>query len=247
MSEAPDPSPPLEHSHQGAAIRARLAERARPGYLRDWIYGGIDGAITTFAIVAGAVGGGLGERVVIILGVAGLLADGLSMAAANFTGTKAEADDRARLRRIEEKHLSLDPEGERREVREIFRQKGFEGEDLARAVDVITADRERWIQIMLAEEYGLGDPPRSPSQAALSTFGAFLLCGFAPLAPFLFGAPAAWELSIILTGLVFFGIGSAKSVWSTQSAFFSGLEVFAIGSAAALAAYGVGALADAVI
>lgn len=183
----------------------------------------------------------------IILGAAGLLADALSMAAANYTGTKAERDQRARLRRIEERHLQLDPEGERREVREIFRRKGFDGEDLERVVAVITADRERWIETMLAEEYGLGDPARSPWQAAVSTFIAFLLCGLAPLAPFLVGAPAAWEISITLTALTFFLIGSAKSVWSTQSALWSGFEVLAIGSVAAAAAYGVGALADALI
>lgn len=247
MNSETQPEPPLEHAHDAAAVRARLRERVRPGYLRDWIYGGIDGAITTFAIVAGAVGGGLGERVVIILGAAGLLADGLSMAAANYTGTKAERDDRSRLRLIEERHLRLDPEGERREIREIYRLKGFEGEDLDRVVEVITADRERWIETMLAEEYGVGDAPREPMQAALATFLAFVVCGLAPLAPFLFGMSTAWEISIFLTVAVFFAIGSAKSLWSPQSALRSGLEVLAIGSAAALAAYGVGAAADAIL
>ena len=242
-----DSLPPLEHDHDDEAIRARLAERVKPGYLRDWIYGGIDGAVTTFAIVAGAVGGGLGERVVIILGVAGLLADALSMAAANYTGTKAERDDRTRLRRIEERHLRLDPEGERREIREIFRRKGFEGADLDRAVEVITENRERWIETMLVEEYGLGETARSPRQAAISTFLAFIVCGLAPLAPFLLGAPFAWEISIVLTALTFAAIGSAKSRWSPQPAWLSGLEVLAIGSAAAVAAYGVGALADALL
>ncbi|MEL6977985.1 MAG: VIT1/CCC1 transporter family protein [Pseudomonadota bacterium] len=238
---------PLEHAHDEGAIRERLARQPKPGYLRDWIYGGIDGAVTTFAIISGAVGGALGERVILILGAAGLIADGLSMAAANYTGAKAERDDRERLRRIEERHINRDPAGERREVREVFRRKGFEGEALEQAVRVITADRERWIETMLAEEYGAGDTLRSPWIAAIATFIAFIACGLAPLAPFLFGLSAAWEISIGLTAITFFAIGSAKSLWSPQSAWLSGLEVLLIGSAAAAAAYGVGAAADALL
>lgn len=237
----------LEHSHEAAEIKARLERGAQPSYLRDWVYGGIDGAITTFAIVSGAVGATLGERVIIILGIANLVADGLSMAAANYTGTKAEADDVKRLRLIEERHIRLDPEGERREVREIFRLKGFEGDNLDRAVEVITQDRERWIETMLAEEYGHGGAPRSARQAALSTFGAFVVCGAVPLLPFFLGLSAAWPISVAATALVFFAIGSAKSLWSPQSAWKSGLEVFLIGAAAASVAYGLGLAADAVI
>ncbi|MEL6316413.1 MAG: VIT1/CCC1 transporter family protein [Pseudomonadota bacterium] len=247
MTEPRDAPPPPEHSHEDGAIAARLAEGARPDYLRDWVYGGIDGAVTTFAIVAGATGGALSERVVIILGVANLVADGLSMAAGNYLGTKAEADNRRRLRAVEERHVALHPEGERREIREIFRRKGFDGEDLERAVAVITRDRELWIETMLAEEYGLPAAARSPMRAALSTFGAFLLCGAAPILPFLLGLDQAWGVSIALTGVVFYAIGSAKSAWSPQPAWRSGLEVLSIGAAAALAAYGLGAAADALL
>ncbi|MCI4664616.1 MAG: VIT1/CCC1 transporter family protein [Neomegalonema sp.] len=237
----------LEHSHDADAIARRLGSDPSPGYLQDWIYGGVDGAVTTFAIVAGAVGGALGERVILILGVANLVADGLSMAAANYTGVKAERDNHARLRQVEEKHLRLDPEGERREVEEIFRRQGFEGEALEKAVQVITADRSRWIETMMVAEYGVTPVQKSPGKAAMSTFLAFQVCGLVPLAPFLLGLADAWLLSVLCTCIVFFGIGSAKSRWSPQPAWLSGLEVLAIGAAAAGAAYGLGLLADALI
>ncbi len=242
-----DAAPPLEHEHDAASIRRRLSGGPGGGYLRDWIYGGIDGAVTTFAIVAGALGGALGERVILILGAANLVADGLSMAAANYVGSKAEKDDERRLREIELRHLRLDPEGERREVAEIMRQMGFEGADLDRAVEIITADRERWIRTMMLGEYGVTPSRRSPMRAAASTFLSFLLCGLVPLAPFVLGLAAAWPLSIGLTCAVFFGIGSAKSLWSPQKAWVSGLEVLAIGAGAALAAYLLGKAADALI
>ena len=73
----------LEHSHTEQAIRARLARGPRSNYLRDWIYGGIDGAVTTFAIVAGVAGADLSAAVVLVLGFANLLADGFAMAASN--------------------------------------------------------------------------------------------------------------------------------------------------------------------
>lgn len=246
-AEAPLKEAPLEHAHDAASIRRRLSADPDGGNLKDWIYGGIDGAVTTFAIVAGAQGGGLGERVILILGFANVVADGLSMAAANYVGSKAEIDDEKRLRAIEQKHLKLDPEGERREVVEIMRRMGFEGEDLDRAVAVITADRERWIQTMMIGEYGVTPSRRAPIRAAASTFVAFLLCGLAPLAPFVLGLAGAWEISIAVTCAVFFGIGSAKSLWSPQKAWASGLEVLLIGAGAAMAAFLLGKAADALV
>ena len=81
----------LEHDHTPAAIRERLSVDPSPSYIRDFVYGGIDGVITTFAIVAGVEGADLSQRAIIILGIANLVADGLSMAASNYTGTKTES------------------------------------------------------------------------------------------------------------------------------------------------------------
>jgi VIT1/CCC1 family predicted Fe2+/Mn2+ transporter len=146
---------PLEHDHSPQGIADRLRQGHRVEYFSDWIYGGIDGAITTFAIVAGSVGAGLSARVILILGFSNIVADGLSMAAANFTGTKAQNDNAARLRAVEERHVRLQPAGEREEIRQIFEAKGFSGQLLDQIVQVITSDKRLWIETMLTEEHGI--------------------------------------------------------------------------------------------
>jgi VIT1/CCC1 family predicted Fe2+/Mn2+ transporter len=232
----------MEHDHSSAAIEQRLAAGPRHNYLRDWIYGGVDGSVTTFAVVTGVVGAQLSPWIILVMGFANLFADGFSMAASNFLGTRAEHDDLKRLEAIENRHIDLAPEGEREEVRQIYSNKGFAGEDLERVVELVTSDRERWVKTMLTEEYGLPQEVRSPWWAALSTFSAFLICGLIPLLPFLFGMDQAVLLSIVLTGGVFFSIGSVRSRWSTSSWWYSGMTTLMVGAAAAALAYGIGAL-----
>jgi vacuolar iron transporter family protein len=231
----------MEHEHTIEAIDARLSAGPSHNYLRDWIYGGIDGAVTTFAVVTGVVGAGLSPVVIVILGFANLIADGFSMAASNFLGTKSEHDDMRRLEAIERRHIEVAPEGEREEVRQIFARKGFAGSDLDRVVELITADRDRWVQTMLTDEYGLPHSPRSPWLAAASTFSAFVVCGLVPLLPFLLKTDKAVRWSVIATAAVFFAIGSLKSRWSTSSWWRSGLGTLLVGCAAAGLAYAVGA------
>src|SRR5256885_14766091 len=91
--DAEHAAPALEHDHSPEAIRKRLADGPRHNYLRDWIYGGIDGSVTTFAVVTGVTGSGLSTLVILIMGFANLVADGFSMAASNYLGTKAEHAD----------------------------------------------------------------------------------------------------------------------------------------------------------
>ena len=229
-----------EHEHSPEAIKERLAAGPRHSYLRDWIYGGIDGAVTTFAVVAGVVGAELSPKIILIIGLANILADGFSMAASNYLGTKSEQDEIERLVAIENRHIEKFPEGEREEVRQIFKEKGFEGEDLSRVVELITADKERWVRTMLTEEYGMPQEVRSAWLAAFSTFSAFLICGLAPLVPYLVGAGRAFALSAVLTGVVFFAIGSVKSKWSITPWWRSGISTLFVGAAAAALAYAVG-------
>jgi vacuolar iron transporter family protein len=230
----------LEHGHTLEAISERLSAGPRHNYLRDVIYGGIDGAVTTFAVVAGVIGAELSTGIVLIMGFANLAADGFSMAAGNFLGTRAEREDFEHLEAVERRHIEVVPEGEREEVRQIFRAKGFEGDELERVVTLITADRSRWVRTMLTEEYGLPAEVRSPWRAALATFAAFCLCGLVPLLPYVFGAREPFRLSTLLTGGVFFAIGSVKSRWSTASWWSSGLSTLAVGGLAAALAYAVG-------
>ena len=238
MNEPAAPPERLEHIHTSEAIRARLAQDTHGNYLRDWIYGGIDGTITTFAIVAGVVGASMPGSVVLVLGLANLIADGFAMGAGNYSGTKAELDDYNRLLAIERKHIELEPSGEREEIRQIFANKGFDGADLERIVDVITSDEERWARTMAVEEYGLSPAVKSPVQAALSTSAAFVLSGLVPLVSYL----VAYSLTacVVATGLVFFGIGAAKSRWSLAGWVRSGLETLLIGMSAAGLSFGIG-------
>lgn len=232
----------MEHEHTPEAIRARLTGSPRISYLRDWVYGGIDGSVTTFAVVTGVGGAELSTRIIIILGVANLLADGFSMAASNYLGTRTERQEADALHAREKRHIRVDPEGEREEVRQILETRGFTGEDLERAVTVVTSDDERWIEFMLAEEYGLARSKRSAWSAAAATFVAFALCGLVPLLPFLLGMPHAFAMSVAMTGCAFFAVGSARSRWLLLSWWRAGAETLAIGAAAAVLAYAAGML-----
>jgi VIT1/CCC1 family predicted Fe2+/Mn2+ transporter len=232
----------MEHEHSPDAIRRRLASGPKHNYLRDWIYGGIDGAVTTFAVVTGVAGAQLSTWIILALGFANLFADGFSMAASNYLGTKAEHDDWRRLEAIEYRHIDEAPEGEREEVRQIFARKGFDGNELERIVELITSDRERWVQTMLTDEYGLPHAVRSPWIAAFSTFAAFLACGLVPLLPYLFGVEHALQFSITLTGIVFLTIGSVKSKWSSAAWWRSGLTTLSVGMIAASLAYAAGVI-----
>jgi vacuolar iron transporter family protein len=228
----------LEHSHTREAIHDRLTKGPRSSYLRDWIYGGIDGTVTTFAIVAGVVGADLSTSVLLILGLANLLADGFAMAASNYTGTKSERDNYDRILGVERKHIAVVPEGEREEIRQIFAAKGFAGDDLERVVNVITSNRTLWANTMAAEEYGLSPILRSPALAALSTFVAFIVCGSVPLLSYLL--PQGFYACVLATGGTFFGVGAIKSLWSPAGWLRSGLEVLLVGIIAAVLAFAVG-------
>jgi vacuolar iron transporter family protein len=232
----------MEHEHSPEAIRERLSAGPRHSYLRDFVYGGIDGAVTTFAVVSGVVGAQLSASIILVMGGANLIADGFSMAASNYLGTRAEHEDFEHIEAIEHRHIDDDPEGEREEVRQIFADKGFQGEDLARVVELITSNRQIWVRTMLTDEYGLPHQVRSPWIAAVSTFVAFLVCGLVPLIPFVFSLSNAFPVAAVLTGAVFFAIGSVKSIWSTSPWWKSGLATLAVGGIAAALAYLVGML-----
>ncbi len=233
----------IEHSHSPGAIAERLKDGPKVSYLRDWVLGGIDGAVTTFAVVAGVAGAQLSPTIILILGGANLIADGFSMAAGNYSGVKAERDDYQRLREIELRHIKLAPEGEREEIRQIFAGKGFAGDDLEQAVEIVSSYPERWIEIMLAEEYGAPKVDRSPVMSGAATFAAFVICGAVPLLPFVFGfGDNALATAVVMTAMVFFGIGALKSKWSTARWWASALETLVIGMGAAGLAYAVGAL-----
>lgn len=239
MSKEPKP---LEHSHTPDAIALRIAQPASQSYLKDAIYGSVDGTVTTFAVVSGVAGAGLSPTIIIILGMANLLADGFSMAAANFLGTRAENQQLDRLRQIERKHIRECPDGEREEIRQILQQQGFDGTLLADAVDQITSDEQTWVDTMLQSEYGLSLDRPAALPAAAVTFGSFLVIGSLPLLPFIWTwargqMDSPYVLSAVMTGLAFFIVGAIKSRFVQQHWWWSGFETLAVGAIAAAIAF----------
>ncbi len=234
--------------HTPTAVRERLSRPPTQSHLRDFIYGGIDGSVTTFAVVAGVAGAQLSAAIVIILGVANLIADGFSMAVSNFLATRADMQERALGRLQEEEEIRSIPEGEREEIRQIFSSKGFSGADLDRVVEVITDDPQLWVDTMMVEELGYGPAHERPLRAAATTFVSFVVVGFLPLFAFIYEAlfPTALEgpffWSALMTSAGFFVVGALKSRFVVQRWWLAGSETLAVGGAAAAIAYVMGAL-----
>lgn len=239
----------LRAAHTPAAVGAALARSGERSYLRDGVYGAMDGIVTTFAVVAGAHGAQVGPGVALALGAANLLADGFSMALGNVLASRAELEQRARVVATEREHIRLVPEGEREEIRQIYRSKGFEGEDLERVVRTITSDEERWIETMLREEYGLERAPVEPWKAGVVTFAAFFVAGAVPLAvyavDYAFGGAVggrAFVWSAAFSAAAFFAVGALKSRVVERSPLSGGLEALGAGTMASVLAYAAGAL-----
>ena len=243
----------LRSAHTPSAIHERLQNGFQHSYLRDFVYGAIDGAVTTFAVVSGVAGANLPSKIIIILGLANLLGDGFSMAASNFLGTRAEEQFREKTRQIEKSNIQRIPDGEKEEIRQIFAAKGFKGKELERAVKIITSDQEQWVNTMLTEELGLTTQGPSPLRAALCTFSAFLIAGFLPLLSFIWQwmfPSTSFEpfmLSAMITGLAFFGVGALKGRFVGERWQRAGFETLAVGGCAAFLAFMVGVLLKGII
>jgi VIT1/CCC1 family predicted Fe2+/Mn2+ transporter len=231
----------LSRDHGRDVIRHRLASPQGHSYLSDAVLGGIDGCVTTFAVVAAAVGAGFSSIVIIVLGFANLLADAFSMAISNYQGVKTRQDEVERARQTEQQHIENIPQGEREEIRQIFAAKGFEGELLERVVGVITNNREVWVNTMLTDELGIHPVTQSALRAALATFTAFLIVGAAPLVPFLVGADdRSFIWSTIAAAAAFFAVGAFRGRMLERRAISGGISTLLTGGAAAAVAYLVG-------
>ena len=238
----------LELEHTREAIKLRLAQATQHSYLGDFILGAVGGAVTTFAIVAGAAGAQMTNGVALVLGIANVLADGFSMAAGNYLRARSDQQMLERFRRLEEAHIDQIPDGEREEVRQIYRGKGFEGETLERIVRVITEDRQQWVNTMLREEWGLQLEPPSPWRAGLATLAAFILAGLVPLIPTTLWihkhAHESFAASSLLTAIAFFTIGVVRGRIVDRRPLAAGAETLLIGGAAATLAFLVGRLLE---
>ncbi|NVJ58871.1 MAG: VIT1/CCC1 transporter family protein [Gammaproteobacteria bacterium] len=233
----------LTKSHHPDVIKAKLKRSNKESSVSHAVLGGIDGCVTTFAVVSGVVGAGLAPSVALVLGFANLIADGFSMAVSNFESIKTESEYIEKLRETEREHIEKVPEGEREEIRQIFRNKGFSGEVLDKIVEVISSNKALWIETMLTEELGVQKTSRNPWRAALATFLAFVAVGTMPLIPFL--TPGVeqnlqFSMSAVLAGVMFFSIGAIKSRIVAKPALKSGVGTLLTGGAAASLAFLVG-------
>jgi VIT1/CCC1 family predicted Fe2+/Mn2+ transporter len=214
-------------------------------YLGEFVYGGIDGSVTTFAVVAGAAGAGLSSQVVIILGFANLLADGFAMGIGAYLSKKSEQDNYDKHKKVEYWEVDHLPEKEKEEIRDIYRQKGFEGELLEKVVETITADKDRWVDVMMKEELEMMEESRSPLAMGGVTFGSFVVVGLIPLLVYVYDymSPTGANLfmiSSVMTGIAFLFIGWMKTYVTQTSKWKGMLETLALGAAAAIVSYAVG-------
>lgn len=221
----------------------QLAHRRIVGkYIGDLVYGANDGVITTFAIVSGAAGASLSGSIIIVLGFANILADGISMGASNFLGKKSEQDFARAQYQKEDWEIDHLRELEIEEVRDIYKKKGFKGSDLEKAVAIVTSDRKVWLDTMMKDELGIIlDEKDDPRRHGFVTFVAFLLAGMFPLAPYLIaGLENQFYYSLTLGAFSLFLIGALRTLITTVSWIRGGLEMLFIGSSAAAVAYLVG-------
>jgi VIT1/CCC1 family predicted Fe2+/Mn2+ transporter len=218
-------------------------------FLPEIVYGSMDGIVTTFAVVAGSAGAGLDASIVLILGTANLLADGLSMSVACYLSKKSERDNYIKYLNREQWEIDNVPESERLEIEDIYRDKGFEGEELRIVVDRIVSNRAVWLETMMKDELGFSHDIKSPLLSGLSTFIAFVFAGTVPLIAYLVTYSGKSEidsffLSSLVTSIAFIIVGYVKSSVTKVSHLKSIVETLLLGISAALAAYMVGDLLE---
>lgn len=221
-------------------------------YLREFVYGSIDGSVTTFAVVAGSAGGALSNEVIIILGFSNLLADGFSMSLGAYLSAKAENDNYSKYRLGEERAVRSSPQDEREEIRAAYRRKGFEGDLLERVVEQITSKEERWVDEMMTDELGMLPERKKAWRIGLVTFLAFILSGSIPLLVYIIDylARTDWPLflvSSILTACSFVIIGILKSVVNETGLWRGILETLMLGSLAAALAWFTGSFLNSLL
>jgi VIT1/CCC1 family predicted Fe2+/Mn2+ transporter len=236
--------------HPGVIARAAREEHGGTShqYIGDLVYGGLDGIITTFAVVSGVAGADLGTGIILILGLANLFADGFSMATGAYLSSKSEQEYYEREREREAWEIAHFPEGERAELYEIHYSQGYSEEDARRLVEIRTQEERLWLEAMMVDELGLLPDDRKPLLSALATLGAFVVAGAVPLLVYLLGlifpipSAVSFPTSLVLSALALFGLGVAKVTVTERNALRSGLEMLVVGGLAAAVAYVVGAL-----
>mmetsp|Transcript_23624 Transcript_23624/g.43636 ORF Transcript_23624/g.43636 Transcript_23624/m.43636 type:complete len:228 (-) Transcript_23624:77-760(-) len=220
------------------------------------IFGGLDGILTSFAIVAGAAGGSLSTPVVLILGFSNIFADALSMGVGEFLSSKAENEWILSERERENWEMENYPEGEIREMVDIYVSRGMEREDAEVVINTMAKYQDFFVDVMMAEELQLQVPDDDYKMenfkegvvmfCSFATFGAFPLLGYA-IIPATFpdlGEEALFTCACIVTGIVLFFMGCVKSLFGTHHWVLCGMETLLLGGACAAVAYTIGQFVD---
>lgn len=234
------------HLHGTKSFFSRVQD-----YLGEFVYGGIDGSVTTFAVVAGSAGADLAPSIILILGFANLIADGFAMSVGAYLSTKSELQNYEKHEKIEYWEVDHLPEKEREEIREIYQAKGFEGELLEKVVEVITADKDRWVDVMMKEELEMVRETKSPIAMGAVTYFSFLIVGLVPLlayvSDYMSGSvpdDQTFLTSCMLTSAAFLLIGLLKGLVTHSNKLKAMAETLFLGGAAATLSYFVGSFLE---
>jgi len=229
----------------GRIARSEGRHRAEVGgVLRAVVFGVNDGLVSNFSLVMGVAGGTSNNSVVLLAGIAGLVAGAFSMASGEWISIRSQRELYENELRIEQEELRAFPEEERDELEMIYRAKGISPEDARALVDTIMNRNDVALDTLAREELGL-DPRRlgSPWVAAGSSFAAFASGAALPVLPFLFGSGTAPTIvAALLSVSALFAVGAATSIFTGRHAGRAGLRMALIGAVVAAITFGVGTL-----
>ena len=213
------------------------------GYLRSVVYGFNDGLTANFGLVAGVIGASVEPRVVIITGVAGALADALSMGASGYLAAKSEAEMAARQIAIEKVEMRLMPDVEERELAIILEAKGLTRDRAIETAKAMMGDPKLALETKVQEELGIQPPAVTPLSDGLVTGASTAVGALIPLLPFFtMDASAAIWVSLTIAMLAHFAIGAARSVFTGRGVWASGRDMFLVGFGVAAIGYVIGEL-----
>jgi vacuolar iron transporter family protein len=224
------------------------SHRVEGAWIRDATFGANDGLVSVLTLLAGVAAASVDGKTVLIAGLAGLVAGAISMGVGAYVSAKAyRSYYRAELRR-EVEEMREKPDVERQEIRDIYRERGFEGELLERVVEKITSNPRTWLKVMMSEELGLSPQFGRPLSAAAVVFGAFLVGGIVPVLPFFFteGAPALLT-AFGLTAAALMVAGAIRSRYTGERPVLAGLELVLMAGIGFGAAFLIGRLVGVVV
>mmetsp|Transcript_24769 Transcript_24769/g.41895 ORF Transcript_24769/g.41895 Transcript_24769/m.41895 type:complete len:292 (+) Transcript_24769:47-922(+) len=242
------------HDSRNPDTMAEECHQEGGGYLKAIVFGGLDGILTIFAIVAGAYGGGLSWEVILILGLSNVFADAIAMGAGEYLSSKAHRDYVLTEKRREQWEYKNYKEGEIQEMIVLFNQRGMGLSDSEIVVKKMAEYEDFFIDLMVTEELGLTLPDEDEASLlkdAFAMFVSFLLFGTFPLVPFFLGPFDIVSLdhliiaAFLCTAISLFCLGAFKSTFSSSTHWLSsGLESLCLGSVCAAIAYTIGAAVD---